>query len=188
MKTPKTSVAFSAVVAIVCSGVAVVVVWNVFGCGTRHEADLIEQFRADPFFATAPHDGTLVEDGSEAGSCNERDDGYIRGVTWASKVYQTPTVYSFDELRQLFDRPAQAGGWGFEQDIAQSHPDDPNIGPGNVVTYCKQTATEVFYATARSAYPLATGPERSVSVRLNTGFYATPCGHNDHPGQIPSAR
>lgn len=188
MKTPKTPVVVLAAVAIVATGVAVAVVGNVFGCGTRHEANLIEQFRADPFFATAPRDGTLVEDGSEAGSCNQRDDGYIVGVTWVSRRYQTPTVYSFDELRQLFDQPAQAGGWSFEQDIAQSHPDDPNIGPGNIVTYCKQTATEVFYARAQSGYPLATGPERSVSVGLNTGFYATPCGHNDHPGQTLPAR
>lgn len=191
MKRPKTPVVVGAVAAVVVAGLVVVVAQNMFGCGTRHEANLIEQFQADPFFATAPPDGTLVEDRSQAGTCQERENPtaeYLGGVTSVRRVYQTPTIYTFDHLRQLFDQPAQAGGWSFEQDIAQSHPDHPSIGPGNIVTYCKQTDTQVFYARAVSPTPLSTGPESTVLVELNTGSPATPCGHNDHPGQTLPAR
>lgn len=190
MKRPKKPVAVGIVAAVVAVGL-VVAVRDEIGCGTRHEVTLIAQFQADAFFAPAPPDGLLVEDSSQAGTCQEKENPtaeYLGGVTSVRRVYETPAIYSFDQLRHLFDQPAEAGGWSFERDIAVSHPDHPSIAPNHRVTYCRQTGTQVFYATAVSPAPGPTVPERSVRVGIRTSVPTNPCGSNSHPGETLPAQ
>jgi hypothetical protein len=188
MKKPKRSVV-RIMVAVVAVGVGFVVVRTVFGCGTRAEAKMIAQFRSDPFFAAAPTDGTLVQDKSQPGTCDPstattREGG--PGVTLVSRMYQTPNVYGYDELRLLFDRPAGAGGWAFETDSAESHPAGPD--PYSVLIYCRQTGGQVFYADAQSPPPsdYMTGPGVLVSI-LHYPTNYTPCGQSRYPPAVEPA-
>ncbi len=136
-----------AVVAVVAVGRAIVFTRAIFGCGTRDERSMIQWFRADPFFAAVPPDGSLAEETTQAGSCDPHlhGDGGV-GITLVSRRYQTPAGYSFDQLRHLGDQPAVAGGWSLEE----GHPADPSTFRPAAVTYCKQIGLHVFFAVAQS--------------------------------------
>jgi hypothetical protein len=178
MRKPKRSIVIGLAVAVVAAGGVAFAARQIFDCGsTPAETQMIAQFRADPFYATAPPDGTLVKENSQPGSCDPSAEAnqVAVGVTLVSRMYRTPAVYGFDELRLLFDRPAAVGDWILETDLGDSHEAGPGTGLDNIVTYCRQTGGQVVHAFAQSPPPsdYMTGPGVLVTVFYH-GPYSSP--------------
>ena len=151
---------------------------------------MIARFRADPFFAIAPPDGTRIAEKSQPGSCDAaaaRSSMGGPGPTVVSRTYQTPEVYGLDRLHQLFDQPAEAAGWRLVDDF--SDPGEPGYPPISTVTYCKQTSTEAYVAEAESGLPDSPRPGIVVSIRNYGDSSLTRCSQLIEPppsGPVPT--
>jgi hypothetical protein len=165
-------------IALVAVAFGAIVVWKVFGCTPpRDQTDMIERYKADPFFGGAPENGRLVEETSRTNACDAaHDGGSPLGPSFASvtRVYKTLATYTIDQLRQRFDQPAAVGGWRNYRAEAFDW--------GAIVSYCKQTGTRAAYASAYSADQTVTAADREavtigpgVEVSIGGGGDGTTC-------------
>ncbi len=181
MRRPKRKTLIKVVVAVILAG-GVVVIWQwLFTCGSFNidQRTMLHQFQADPILTTVPADGTLRKQRSQLGVCDPHPeyDDRANGVTLASRLYQTPAVYDLPQLRDLFDRPAAAGGWMLELSPDETHPADPRVrGSLNMVTYCKLSGSHVVRAVVESPPPPGVLNGTGVLVELTHHSTQLPCG------------
>lgn len=149
------------------------------GSGDSSEKDMISSFRADPIFAAVPPYGTLAKESSQLGACDPAgEEAPGERTTLVSRIYTTPAIYGFDQLRQVFDQPAMAGGWKLETDIGD-HQAAQGTSFFSVATYCRQAGGKVLRAVAESP-PQGMGTTTGVQVTILHYGDAPPCGQLEH--------
>jgi hypothetical protein len=153
------------IAAIIVGGV--VLVQQVFGCSPpRDQAHMIDLFKADPLFATAPDDGQLVDEYAHTYEC---DNGHGNsptspGFAEVRRLYKTPDGYSPEQLHQMFDQPAAAAGWR-----TRPPPPGPLNGAGEI-EYCKEAggrASIAYLTSSKERDDIGSHPLPGVEVRLS---------------------
>ncbi|HEX6870225.1 MAG TPA: hypothetical protein VF163_03920 [Micromonosporaceae bacterium] len=179
MKKSRTFMAVATAVTVAVAAGAALLAHAALRCRPPTEqAEMIELYRSDPLMAAAPSDGWLADEWYRSGACDLKHDRGDReastGPAFAEvgKVYETPDVYTVDELLRLFAQPAATAGWHVEG--------PPEVGGSlSRVLYCKQTGARVSYAVVYSSAALSTRNGKrltAVLVSIDAGGEGTRCG------------
>lgn len=141
MASPSRSVVLAALAATVITG-GVFAVQQATSCRPDpDQGEIIEQIKADPLVAAVPQDGQLRREILPPDTCIDLGDRSYPPNIELDWEYTVPAPYSRDQLHQLFDGPAAAGGWQQERTVSG------NGAPW--VRYCKPIAgRHVTYADA----------------------------------------